>query len=84
MYDPINLLVKENATTEDVFSVLSETIHGISGIADVLYSGDLTATDESTINDLGSALLLLNGIVNSAISKLCEQQDENHKLGVKK
>lgn len=84
MYDPIDLLVKGNATTEDIYCVLSEAVHGIGGIADVLYSGDLTATDESTINDLGSALLLLNGIVNSTISKLYELQDKNHKLGAKK
>ena len=84
MYDPIDLLVKGNATTEDIYCVLSETVHGIGGIADVLYSGDLTATDESTINALGSALLLLNGIVNSTISKLYELQDKNHKLGAKK
>ena len=84
MYDPIDLLVKGNATTEDIYCVLSETVHGIGGIADVLYSSDLTATDESTINNLGSALLLLNGIVNSTISKLYELQDKNHKSGAKK
>lgn len=84
MYDPIETLVKENATTDDIYCVISEAVHGIGGIADVLYSGDLTATDESTINGLGSALLLLNGIVNSTISKLCDLQDKNHKLGAKK
>lgn len=84
MYDPIDLLVKGNATTEDIYCVLSETVHGIGGIADVLYSGDLTGTNESTINDLGSALQLLNGVVNLSIRKLYELQDQNNKSGVKK
>lgn len=83
MYDPIDFLVKESATTEDIRSVLSEAVHGIGGIADVLYSGDLTGTDESTINDLGSTLLLLNGVVNLSIRKLYELQDQNNKSGVK-
>ena len=84
MYDPIDLLVKGNATTEDIYCVLSETVHGIGGIADVLYSSDLTATDESTINNLGSALLLLNGVVNLSIRKLYEVQDQSNKSGAKK
>ncbi|OTQ71872.1 hypothetical protein B6C99_11730 [Gilliamella sp. N-G2] len=84
MYDPIDFLVKESATTENIQSVLSEAVHGIGGIADVLYSGDLTGTDESTINDLGSALQLLNGVVNLSIRKLYEVQDQNNKSGAKK
>lgn len=84
MYNPIDFLMSTEFTLENIQCALSEAVHGIGGIADILYSGDLTGTDESTINDLGSALLLLNGVVNLSIRKLYELQDQNNKSGAKK
>lgn len=84
MYNPIDFLISTDVTTENIQCALSEAVHAIGGIADVLYSGDLTGNDESTINNLGSALLLLNGVVNLSIRKLYEVQDQSNKSGAKK
>lgn len=43
MYRPIDSLVKENATTDDLQSTLCDALHGIGGIADTLYSCVLAA-----------------------------------------
>ena len=84
MYRPIDSLVKENATTDDLQSTLCDALHGIGGIADTLYSCDLSCTDEYTINALGAALLLLNGVVDLSTNKLLKMQDHKHKSGTKK
>ena len=77
MYNPLDFLTKYDADSDDVQLALRETVSAISGIADVLYSVDLSEADHCTPSGLGAALLIINGVIELSIEKLTEISHPN-------
>lgn len=77
MCNPLDFLTKYDADSDDVQLALREAVSAIGGIADVLYSVDLSEVDHSTPSGLGAALLIINGAIELSIEKLTEISTPN-------
>ncbi|NUE95177.1 hypothetical protein GYW75_02065 [Gilliamella sp. ESL0232] len=76
MYNPVNYLLSTSASKEELREVLSIANDGIGAIADTLRCADLTTMDDEIMNQFGSALLILKGVIENAFIKMEESTNE--------
>lgn len=76
MYNPVNDLLCKTTSKADIKELFLMGCGGINAIADIMRCTDISVTNEDSIIDLGSALLILNGIVEVAFIKMEEPANE--------
>lgn len=76
MYNPVQELFSKSVSKEDVIDLFFMGCSGINAIADIMRCADISGTNKDIIEDLGSALLILNGVIEISAVKIKESTHE--------